>query len=255
MKYHFLITKTVFFTTLSVAVMSIPAQAGGIPTFDGATVAAIGATLDKMKNQYDKQIDQFKKQKQQYELQLKNSVAPTAYMWNEAQATISNILQATNTLEHYKNQLGDIDSYLHKFQDVAYYKTSPCFSSTGCSEAEWKNMQKNQEVASESQKQANYALFKSIDQQQSNLKNDSRKLVRLQSNAKSAEGQMEALGHANMLASAQINQLLQIRSLLIAQQNLLATRMQATTDKEAKAQAAAIQLRQGSYQTSPARTW
>jgi hypothetical protein len=38
---------------------------------------------------------------------------------------------------------------------------------------------------------------------------------------------MQAIGYANQLASQQANQLLQIRGLLIAQQNAIATRMQA----------------------------
>jgi P-type conjugative transfer protein TrbJ len=66
---------------------------------------------------------------------------------------------------------------------------------------------------------------------------------------------MQAIGYANQLASQQANQLLQIRGLLIAQQNAMATKMQADADKEAQQQAAAAQLRKGSYRASPARTW
>lgn len=49
---------------------------------------------------------------------------------------------------------------------------------------------------------------------------------------------MQAIGYANQLASQQANQLLQIRGLLVAQQNVIATRMQAEADLEAKQQAA-----------------
>jgi P-type conjugative transfer protein TrbJ len=66
---------------------------------------------------------------------------------------------------------------------------------------------------------------------------------------------MEAIQFANQLASSQANQLLQIRGLLIAQQNAVATRMQAEADKEAKADAATTQLRQGSFQASAKREW
>ncbi len=65
---------------------------------------------------------------------------------------------------------------------------------------------------------------------------------------------LQAIGYANQLASQQANQLLQIRGLLIAQQNAMATKMQADADKEAQQAAAAAQLRQGSYRASPART-
>ncbi|MCC3671759.1 conjugal transfer protein TrbJ, partial [Terrisporobacter mayombei] len=64
-----------------------------------------------------------------------------------------------------------------------------------------------------------------------------------------------ALGFANQLASQQANQLLQIRGLLIAQQNAVTTRMQAQADKESREAAAAAQLRQGSFRASPSRAW
>jgi P-type conjugative transfer protein TrbJ len=49
---------------------------------------------------------------------------------------------------------------------------------------------------------------------------------------------MQAIGFANQLASQQANQLLQIRGLLIAQQNAVTARMQAEADLEAQQQAA-----------------
>ncbi|MGL5334645.1 MAG: P-type conjugative transfer protein TrbJ, partial [Enterovibrio sp.] len=57
------------------------------------------------------------------------------------------------------------------------------------------------------------------------------------------------------LASHQSNQLLQIRNLLIAQQNAVITKMQADADKEAQQEAAAEQLRKGRFVPSPARSW
>ena len=63
-------------------------------------------------------------------------------------------------------------------------------------------------------------------------------LQRLQTQAQGATGQMQAIGYANQLASNQANQLLQIRSLLLAQQNALATRAQADADREAQQAAA-----------------
>ena len=84
---------------------------------------------------------------------------------------------------------------------------------------------------------------------------DARKLELLQSNAQSSTGQMQALQNASMLASQQANQLLQIRGLLVAQQNVLATQAQAAADRQAKEAAAADQVRTGTYQASPVRTW
>ena len=168
---------------------------------------------------------------------IQNTVAPAAYIWDQAQSTISGLMNAVNTLDYYKNQLGSLDSYIGKFQDVSYYKSSPCFSASGCSDAERVAMERNRHLASESQKKANDALFKGLEQQQRNLASDSRTLERLQSAAQGASGQMQAIGFANQLASNQANQLLQIRGLLIAQQNAVTTRMQAEADLEARQQA------------------
>jgi P-type conjugative transfer protein TrbJ len=49
---------------------------------------------------------------------------------------------------------------------------------------------------------------------------------------------MQALGYANQLASHQANQLLQIRGLLMAQQNAIVTKMQVDASREAQQQAA-----------------
>ena len=87
------------------------------------------------------------------------------------------------------------------------------------------------------------------------MESDATQLQRLQSAANGAQGQMEAIGYANQLASHQSNQLLQIRGLLIAQQNAVATRNQALADREAKEAAASDQIRAGTFHPSTGRTW
>ncbi len=87
-------------------------------------------------------------------------------------------------------------------------------------------------------------------------KSDADNLADLQTQATGAQGQMEAIQAANQLASAQTNQLLQIRSLLVAQQNAAATLAQAQADKEAQQAAASKQLRNGdNISTSSLQSW
>ena len=254
MKQKFLAAKLALVVAVSSTLMVTPVEAG-IPVIDGTNLSQNIMTAIESVAQTLKQIEQYSTQLQQYQNQLQNTMAPAAYIWDQAQSTINGLMNATNTLNYYKNQLGSLDSYIGKFQDVNYYKGSPCFSATGCSAAEWTAMKNVQQLASESQKKANDALFKGLDKQQDNLTADAATLQRLQSSAQGATGQMQAIGYANQLASQQANQLLQIRGLLIAQQNAMATKMQADADKEAQQAAAAAQLRQGSYRASPARTW
>ncbi|MCY1270175.1 P-type conjugative transfer protein TrbJ [compost metagenome] len=210
----------------------------GIPVIDGGNLTQNVMTALESVAQTAKQIEQYQTQLEQYENQLQNTMAPASYIWDQAQDTINKLAQATDTLAYYKQQLGSLDSYLEQFQDLDYYKNSPCFTSAGCSDTERAALEKNQELASESQKKANDAVFRGLDEQQRNLKRDASTLQDLQHNAQGAKGQMEAISYANQLASQQANQLLQIRSLLMTQQNALATKMQADADKEAMEQAA-----------------
>ncbi len=98
-------------------------------------------------------------------------------------------------------------------------------------------MEENRRLASESQKVANDALFKTLENQEKALRNDARNLERLQGAAQGAQGQLQAIGYANQLASQQANQLLQIRSLLMAQQTAVGAKMQADADRQAIEQA------------------
>lgn len=217
----------------------------GIPVADGTNLIQNIMSAMEAVAQTAKQIQQYQTQLQQYENMLQNTMAPAAHIWDQAQQTIHDLNQATNTLAYYQNQLGSIDAYLSRFQDVAYYRSSPCFSRSGCSDAEWAAMDENRRLASESQKKANDAVFRGLELQQQNLQSDAGKLLQLQSAAQGAEGQLEAIGYANQLASNQANQLLQIRSLLIAQQNALATKMQADADLNAQYQASRDNLYEG----------
>src|SRR5574337_2118420 len=244
MKRRYLAAKVALVVVLSAGPLTAHTA---IPVIDGANLAQTVVTAIESVAQTLKQIEQYQTQLQQYEIQLQNSVAPAAYIWDRAQATINGLMGAVDTLNHYKAQLGSVDAYLGKFQDVAYYRGSPCFSSAGCSDAERAAMSENRRLASESQKKANDALFRGLDKQQEALKADARTLEQLQSSAQGASGQMQALGYANQLASQQANQLLQIRALLIAQQNAVATRMQAESDKESQTIAADEQFRRGTY--------
>jgi P-type conjugative transfer protein TrbJ len=256
MKQKFLAAKVALAVALTAgAFTSVPVQAG-IPVIDGGNLAQNIMTAIESVAQTLKQIEQYQTQLQQYENQLQNTMAPAAYIWDQAQTTINRLIAAQNTLAYYENQLGSLDRYLAKFQDVAYYRSSPCFNgSGGCTPAEKAAMEENRRLASESQKKANDALFQTVADQQKALKDDARTLERLQGAAQGATGQLQAIGYANQLASQQANQLLQIRGLLMAQQNAIATRNQALADREAQEAASSEQLRKGSYKPSPARSW
>lgn len=243
-------------TVLVLAMMAGTGQVNaGIPVIDGAGLVQNTMTAMEAVRQTIQQIQSYQMQLQQYENQLQNTMAPTAYIWDQAQSTMNNLRASIDTLNYYKNQLGSTQAYLDKYQDVAFYRSSPCFSASGCTDQEWAAMQENQRLASEAQKKANDAALKGLAQQQDSLASDAQKLVQLQSGAQGADGQLAAIGFANQLASHQSNQLMQIRALLVAQQNVLVTQSQISADEKAKKDAAREQARRSTYQNSPTRNW
>lgn len=228
----------------------------GIPVIDAGNLTQNIVTALENVAHTAKQIQQYQTQLQQYENMLQNSIAPAAYIWDQAQATMASLNGAINTLQGYKTALGSVDNYLSKFQDLSYYRNSSCFTATGCTAAQFAALSKNvDQLAMEAQKKANDAVFKGLDQQQNALQADADKLQRLQTGAQGAVGQMAAIQFANQLASNQASQLLQIRSLMIAQQNMVATRNQALADQEARQKAAGEQLRHGSFTPSAVRSF
>jgi P-type conjugative transfer protein TrbJ len=202
-----------------------------------------------------KQVQQYQTQLQQYQNMLQNTAAPTTQIWDRAQSTMNQLRGSIDTLNHYKGRLGGIDAFLAKTKDNAGYRATPCYSYNGCTGAEWAAMKESDRFGSEAQKRANDALFKGLDMQQDALQSDAGQLQRLQASAQGASGQMQAIGYANQFASHQANQLLQIRALLIAQQNVIATRNAAIADREAKESASWDRFTSGAYRSNSGRSW
>lgn len=240
---------------LMMAVSSIPGVItpayAGVPVIDGANLSQNIMNVIESVAHTTKQIQQYQTQLQQYQNMLQNTMQPSQQIWDGAQTTMNQLRRSIDTLSYYKQNLGSIDAYLGKFKDTAGYRSNPCFAASGCTPAEWDAMKTQERLGSEAQKKSTDALFKGLEKQQDLIEDDAAQLARLQGAASGAQGQVEAIGYANQLASNQANQLLQIRALLIAQQNAVATRNQVLADREAKEQAAGEAIRKGSFKPTP----
>lgn len=245
------------FCSLAFAALSMPMGGtfAALPVIDGVNLSQNTVTAIENVAHTLKQIQQYQTQLQQYQNMLQNTAAPSMYIWDMATRTMNDLRTSIDTLRYYKTHLGSVDAYLGKFRDTTSYRSSACFSAHGCSRADWEMLRQSQDLASEAQKKATDALLIGLDKQQDAMEADARQLQRLQGGAQSANGQMQAIGYANQLASQQANQLLQIRALLIAQQNMMAARQQAVADQEAIQAAASEKFRKGTFEPSPARTW
>ena len=99
--------------------LPLPVRAGGIPVFDAANLQQSAISAVEAVNQTLKQIEQYALQLQQYEDMIKNSIAPAAYVWDQAQRTMNKIIALQNQVEFYMSKAGNVDTYLRKYCNVA----------------------------------------------------------------------------------------------------------------------------------------
>ena len=242
---------------LSVVLLSplTPSYGSGIPTFDGAVLApSVTGAISNMAQQL-KQIEQYRLQLQQYINMLQNTMNPGLFIWDNAQETMNDLRYMIDTVSFYRQLYGTVAGFTGNFHDMAWYRNAQCFKEPGCSPSQWGLILENEVIGAQSQKRSIEALFRGLERQYETLNGDARRLKRLQQAAQTSNGQLEGIQHANMLASAEANQLLQIRAALLAQQNMDATRQQAQADREAMQMAASRTFRQGTFQASPRHAW
>jgi type IV secretion system protein TrbJ len=196
---------------------------GGIPVIDYSNLVQNTTTALKQVAAYAQQVQQYQLQLQQYANQVRNTVAPVAQVWQTAQSTMNSVM---GTVSMFQGGGSQLQGYLNQFQNVNYWlSASPSAYSYPT-------------AGSVAQKQANDALVKGIVAQQAQIQKDAATLQQLQSQASSADGQMKALMAANQLAALQQEQLLQIRELLLQEQQALVARGQTLANDDAMRQAA-----------------
>jgi P-type conjugative transfer protein TrbJ len=205
------------------AALPLTSPGTGIPVIDASNLTQNMVTAMKQVSAYAQQVQQYQLQLQQYANQLKNTLAPAAQVWQAAQSTMNSVMGTVNMFQGGQSQL---QGYLNQFQNVNYWLSASPNSYT------------YQTAGSIAQKQANDAMVKGIIAQQAQIRADAATLERLQSQASTADGQMKALYAANQLAALQQEQLLQIRALLVQEQQVLAARGQTLANDEAMREAA-----------------
>jgi P-type conjugative transfer protein TrbJ len=219
----------------SVAVVLVAAlpisSPGTMPVIDYSNLTQNITTALHQVSAYAQQVQQYQLQLQQYANQVRNTVAPAAQVWQQSQQTMNSVMGTVGVFQNGSALQG----YLNQFQNVNYWLSAPPGNYT------------YQTAGSIAQKQANDALVKGIVAQQQQIQKDAATLQQLQSQASTADGQMKALMAANQLAALQQEQLLQIRALLVQEQQALAARGQTLANDEAMREAATKKF----YQTPP----
>jgi hypothetical protein len=132
---------------------------------------------------------------------------------------------------------GDINAYENGYADAASYKSQ--IASNG-------SLADASVQASKNLKDANDLLVETLNDHRSSLRTQSQQIGALSSAATAAgSGTNDMLRYSNAVAAAQANQMVEMRSLMLAQANAQAASQQASLDKDARQIASSQSLRNG----------
>ena len=216
--------KTIVTITAILLLTALPLRspATGIPVID---VSNLGESIKHGLEQ----IRQFLLQVQQFETELdlyKNAVlqatgiAEAAQIWQDAQRTYAQVVGTINGVE----------GFAQNYRDLNYWIASA--NSAGAE-------QYNQSAGywSHAQQQANTRLVETINQQQKELQADALALQRLQQQGSSTVGMKQSLDLANSMCALTQRQLMEIRGLMLSEQQAVAARNGTVATDEAIRQA------------------
>ena len=110
-------------------------------------------------------------------------------------------------------------------------------------------------LGSESRKKTLDQLMRTLESSEEDLVDESANLEKLQRQAKSAQGHMQALQAGNQLASAEVHQLMQIRIIMVAQYRAIAVQLLVEQTREAQQTVAGERYRRPMAQESPKARW
>ena len=148
----------------------------------GQAITQVAQGYQQIKNM----IEQIQTAKAELENSMKNLMAQGAYFYNLPNTIKDEIEELDKQLRY----LTDLESTLRKFQDIDYYKSSPCFSAQGCTEEEMNEiLYKNEDNVMSLSDAAKVSLRISEHYNTHSLEKE---LSDIRSRTKAAEGQLAA---------------------------------------------------------------
>jgi len=217
--------KGVLISTLLALLALLPVTSSGtMPVIDYSNLIQNTTTALKQVAAYAQQVQQYETQILQYKNQLLNTlgIAPALQVWQQSQAVMNQIMALTSMFQNGSS----LQNVLNQFQSPNYWLNTPVTSYP------------NQPPGGLTQYQATQAMFQGLAKQTQQIQADAATLQRLQSTASGAQGQMQALSAANQLAALEQAQLLQIRALLMQEQQALAAKNASSANSDAMHQGA-----------------
>lgn len=257
------LTKSRLAVALLVAIaiaLALPCPSRAMPVYDGANFAQNLVSAIEAVDQTLTQILQYQNQLLQYEEMVRNGLAPAVYTWDRLVSINNKLHTIARALKNYRHWLRDLEDYLSKFGDLDYYRSARCYSSDlSCPATEWARiLQESNDLhglGSEARKKTLDQLMRSLESSENELEDESENLRKLQRQAQSAKGHMQALQAGNQLASAEVHQLMQLRAIMVAHYRALAVQALVAQTKEAQERAASERYRRPMAKDSPEVRW
>jgi P-type conjugative transfer protein TrbJ len=220
--------KLLLFTTALALVAILPGYST-LPVIDYSVLTQSIQQGLRQIQQYTTELNQLETQIGMYKSQLLQAtgLAPAAQIWQNAQQTLNSV---TGTVNMFRSG-GALEGYLQNARDANYWLSTSTSQYTSQSANYW----------STTQQTANAEMAKEIAQEETQIQADAQTLQRLQSQAGSVATQRQALDVANEMSGLEQKSLLEIRTLLVSEQQALAARSGTVANKEAMQQAATQQ--------------
>lgn len=237
---------------LIIIMVSVNASASGIPTVD--IVGNIQRILQYVEDaaqtagqaeQIANEIESLYNQTQQIENQIKTLKNLSSYNWQDYINIINQLETVALKADALAFSTANLDGEYEKYRDLAYYKANTDYS------AMYEAAQTRWTANANGTTKSSAAV---LSAQYDDLKDDGARLNELQGASQSVEGEVQAMQAGNQLAAFTSKQLMQVRNLLMNQQQVMIQERAQQAEREAL-QAASTKKGLGEVTPSTSGGW
>lgn len=178
------------------------------------------------------QVLQLQHQLNQYKRMLQDAMNPGSWAWGDIQNTLDQLKYTMGSVKNLANKAGGFDQLLSQFGSYDSYISGSGYG--GGQSTASSNLLSGDHAGSVMQKSTADDLLRIIKEQEEQLEQYQGRFDTLKDNASSAEGQQEAMQAGNQFLSMVVQQLTQIHTLLMAQNNMMASVVQTDNNRQAR---------------------
>lgn len=209
--------KTALLCALVLSTVSFGAKAAGIPVIDGTnltqnTMNVISTMAQEVKQiaQYATQLEQYQTQLQQYSNMVQNTQRPSSWI-------LHNTTSLLNSTRHLlaNTPMSAVDGYLKQYVNKNYFNTNPCLTGGRCTPQAWTELVQSNRQLTRSRIDRLNTWFSRQQSLEAKFRSADADFERLKASAQTADGQLQAIGYANMMIAQVADINLQLRDLLM----------------------------------------